>query len=80
VRLHGSKGESMTMFEITGTNEPSIAHDVLDRQREQWDASFAARAEVFGEGASDAAYQETEVLWASSRALSRHFEKERRGQ
>ena len=43
----------MTMFEITRTNEPSIADDVLDRQREQWDASFAARAEVFGEGPSD---------------------------
>ena len=53
MRLHGGEGESMTMFEITRTNEPSIADDVLDRQREQWDASFAARAEVFGECPSD---------------------------
>ena len=53
MRLHGGKGESMTMFEITRTNEPSIENDVLDRHREQWDASFAARAEVFGEGPSD---------------------------
>jgi hypothetical protein len=43
----------MTMFEITKTNEPSIADDVLDRRREQCDTSFAARAEVFGEGPSD---------------------------
>ena len=53
MRLHGGKGESMTMFEITRMNEPSIENDVLDRQREQWDASFAARAGVFGEGPSD---------------------------
>jgi len=43
----------MTMFEITRTNEPLIAYDVLDRRREPWDGSFAARAEVLGEGPSD---------------------------
>jgi len=53
VRLHGGEGESMTMFEITRTNEPLIAYDVLDRRREPWDGSFAARAEVLGEGPSD---------------------------